>query len=296
MEYPRVEPFDAGEVVRRIDRAGGPRLEVVRPLGSGANGAWEVRRESGASSVLTWAAPLTRGSETNLDRCLALVRVARDLGVPAPAYQEIIGLPGGDAAVLQELAPGVPVERPTAQLVDALLEMCDRRREALADTGYADETSSLHLLRDGPGYCLHWTLRQHGSDTRGLLERIEAIGARPLADTLAGTDLVHFDYHLSNVLVHPDDPNRLTAIVDWGGARPGDISIDLVTLLLNLTIRAKGSGLDQLVDRHLQQNLSPDDLERFWAHGILRAIDWNLRHSPEMLGHWLMVAERHLPG
>jgi aminoglycoside phosphotransferase (APT) family kinase protein len=296
VSYPTVARLDIDSLVRRIASVGGPTLVPIRALSGGAVGAWEVGNERGTSSVLTWAPP--RGDDPasgSLNRAMEMIDIARGHGIPVPAYEAVIPLPEGDVAVLQEMVRGVLPPFATAGLVDSLVELADRRRDLLAATRFASETTSLCLVEDGPGFCLHGPLRDHDDRTRALLDRIEAIGTDVRASVMVGADLVHFDYHLGNVIVDPDDPTSVLAIVDWGGARAGSVALDLVVLLLDLVLRRSDSDVRDRVARHLRGAAEPEVLRGCLAHGILRLVDWRLRHSPEDRLDWLPEAESYLP-
>jgi aminoglycoside phosphotransferase (APT) family kinase protein len=292
--HPRTRRLDIAGVLERVGQAGGPTLTPLEPMGQGAVGAWLVRWPDGRTGVLTWAPPAPPNAPAGgLDRALALMDVARGAGLPVPRVQAVIPLPAGDVVIVQERAAGVPVPTPPGPaLIDHVIELTDRRRGLLHGHPPAGEATSLSLSGDGPGYCLHGPLAEHDHRTRALLERIEAIGADPGADALRGDDLVHFDYHLGNVLTDARDADRVTAIVDWGGARGGDVALDLAVLAFDLTRRAP--ALAARVERRLLETTTSADVRRIWAHVALRMVDWSLRHHPEHLDHWLGVAPRHL--
>ncbi|MFC7586120.1 phosphotransferase family protein [Nonomuraea antimicrobica] len=125
---------------------------------------------------------------------------------------------------------------PTAEIVAGMVEINRRCRGILA--GRQDlEPVRLHLRTDGPGFCLHGSLRAYDSRTRRLLDQVEEIG-RAFPDTLEGDDLVHYDFHAGNVLV--DAAGTVTGVIDWDGAARGDADLDLVTLRFDLARRAPG--------------------------------------------------------
>jgi aminoglycoside phosphotransferase (APT) family kinase protein len=109
-----------------------------------------------------------------------------------------------------------------------------------------------------------------------LLSWIEGIGNR-YGDSLDGSDAVHFDYHLGNVLVDPDRPEQVEAIVDWDGAASGHGGFDLVTMYLVVGPGVKcevgaGERLWRRVTGLPQSELLPS-----WAHLSLRMVDWAIR-------------------
>lgn len=286
--FERVRALDAPAVVVALRHAGGPHVELVRPLAGGAVGAWLVRWPDGHEGVLTW---LAQPAQLDVvERGIAITARAAAAGVPVPRYEAIVALDDG-IALLQDFARGVPATTVTDGLVDALLDLADRRRGILAGTTEADHPMPLHLRRPGPGFCLHEPLRAHSPATAAVLAAIQA--ATPADDALHGTDAVHLDYHVGNVLVDPDDPGRITAVVDWGGACAGRVELDLATLAFDLTWRSPGR-LQQRVEQHLVDTAPPDVFRAVWAHASLRLLDWSIRHYPEHVDAWLAVARRHL--
>ncbi len=291
VDYPTVARLDINEVLNAIASVGAAPVVPVRPLSGGAVGAWAVRRPNGETSVLTWRGP-RRGEDevASAQRITELVTIARAHGIPAPRYEDVVALPDGGVVILQEFVAGM---RPASgrQVVASLLELSERRRSVLSGTGYEKEGTALYLRQDGPGFCLHGPLRDHDRRTRRLLEWIEDVGSAT-DDVVVGTDLVHFDYHLGNVLVSADDASEVVAIVDWDGAGNGDVALDGVILALDLVLyNAEPAVVDQIVD-HLSATTPLLDLRSYWAHGLLRLVDWRLRHSPQDDLAWLPRAEQ----
>ena len=291
-EYRPVTRLDGDEVVRVILAAGGPRLEIREPMRGGAVGAFAVVRDDGTEWVLTVASPRVPGDdERRFDDALELMELARAWGVPMPRYEAVVPLPDGSAAILQERMPGVPVTEVTAALVDHVVGLAELRRNLLVGTRFEGRGIDLFLTRSGPGFCHHEPLRTHSDATRALLARIEAIGAE-YGDMLTGTDLVHLDYHLGNVLVHEHDHDRVAAIVDWGGARAGDLAVDLVLLRFDLSWRAPTFADD--VEQTLRNEIDDATFLRVWGHASLRLVDWSIRHHPQDVDHWVALAHHHL--
>jgi Phosphotransferase enzyme family len=291
-EHRPVSRLDGDEVVRAIRAAGGPSLTVRAPMREGAVGAFAVQRDDGTEWILTVDPPRRLGEDgTPFDDALELMELARDWGVPVPRYDAVIPLPDGSVAVLQERVVGVPVTETTAALVDHVVGLAEVRRNLVAGTRFAGRGFNLFLTTSGPGFCHHDPLWVHSDATRALLVRIEAVGA-DCGDVLTGADLVHLDYHLGNVLVHEDDHDRVAAIVDWGGARAGDLAVDLAILRFDLSWRAPGIGLD--VEQRLRNEIDDATFLQVWAHASLRLVDWAIRHHPQDVDHWVALAHRHL--
>ncbi len=292
-EFERVQQIDAPGVVRAVADAGGPRLELVRRLSGGAVGAWLVRRDDGRERVLTWSPPSRAGQPADrLGRSIEMMNLAASAGVPIPRYDMVVALADGGAAILQERVVGITPERVSETLVDELLAIADCRRGLALGSRFEGEPMPLHLHSDGPGFCLHAPLRTAGPSTAALLESIERT-VRPEDDALLGLDVVHFDFHIGNVLVDPNAPDRVVAIVDWGGAAPGQVELDLAMLAFDLTWRAPGAP-QQRVERHLVETADDDVFAKVWAHASLRLLDFTVRHFPADIDHWIGVVRRHV--
>jgi aminoglycoside phosphotransferase (APT) family kinase protein len=123
-----------------------------------------------------------------------------------------------------------------------------------------------------------------------LLREIEEIGAS-VPESLAGDDLVHFDFHAENVLV--DAEGAVTGVVDWGAVGRGHFALDLFTLRFDVARRA--CGLGPLMDEALRA--VPDEVAMAcWAHMSLRQVDWSIRHhTPADTAAWLDIAGRLRP-
>lgn len=291
--FERVKPIDAPAVVAAIAAAGGPRVELVERLPGGAGGAWLVSWDDAHHSVLTWAPPLHDGQpDGSFDRALAMMDLASANGVPLPRYEAVVPLADGSVAVLQQVVDGITPREVTSGLIDHLLELVDLRRGLVVGTEFSAARLPLYLRHDGPGFCLHGPLRAASSETAVLLDAIEAT-VDPDDDVLIGGDVVHFDFHLGNVLVAPDAPDRVTAVVDWAGATPGQVELDLAILAFDLTWRSPGP-IQQRVERHLLDTADDRVFAKVWAHASLRLLDWTIRHHPHDIDHWTTIARRHL--
>lgn len=284
-------PLDGPALVDAVVAAGGPALAPVGRLEGGEVGAWLVRWPDGHEAVLTRWVPIHGADPGSFPRTVELVERTAEVGIPVPRYEATVPLPDGSVAVVQERVEGVVPARPSVTLVDQLVAWTDRRRDLLGGTSLARSPMPLHLHADVPGFAPHATLRTGPTEARRVLEAIEAeVGD----DDLAGSDVVHFDHHVGNVLTDPVDAGRITGIVDWGGVRPGRVELDLAMLAFDLTWRSPGE-VQQRVERHLVQVSEPDVLAKVWAHASLRLLDFAVRHHPRDVDHWVGVARRHLP-
>jgi hypothetical protein len=283
--FSRVTRLDAVAAVRQLLEVTGVRLEVEGPCPGGQVGAAYVRWPGGRRSVLTLAPP---GAAAAAQRTEALLAVGRAHGVPAPRYAMVQELP--DATVIvQELLPGTPPAVPGRRTVESMIEVNRRCRGILADRD--GPAPSLYLREDGPGFCLHQPLAAYDWRTARLLAAIEEVGAA-VPEHLAGTDLVHFDFHPENVLI--DQAETVTGVVDWDGAGRSHGYFDLFSLRFDLARRAPDLG------RWLAEQLegtAPDEVVlACWAHMSLRLVDWSIRHyTAPYVTTWLGVAESLRP-
>ena len=277
--------LDAGAGVRQLAEVAGIRLEVEGPCPGGQVGAAYVRWPNGRRAVLTLAPP---GAAAAARRTEALLAAGRAHGVPAPRYTMVQELPGA-TVIVQEVLPGTPPAAPGRRTVESMIEVNQRCRGILADRD--DPAPSLYLREDGPGFCLHRPLAAYGRRTARLLAEIEEAG-EAVPEHLAGTDLVHFDFHPENVLV--DAAGTVTGVVDWDGAARSHGYFDLYTLRFDLARRAPELG------RWLAAQLrgaAPDEVVlACWAHLSLRLVDWCIRHyTAPYVTAWLEVAEALRP-
>lgn len=287
-----VVPIDAVKLRDAVATAGGPTFDLLERLDGGEVGAWLVRWPDGHLGVLTWSPPIAPGRPRGqLDDVMALMERARAAGVPLPRYEAVIDVGELGTAVLQERAIGLRPTTITTELIDQLLHLAEVRRGILAGTEFSGRPMPIYLSSSGPGWCLHETLRAHSAATASLLDEIEALAGDE--DFLVGDDLVHLDYHLDNILVDPDQPDRVTAVLDWGGARPGLVAVDLAILAFDLTCKA-AHPIRHRVETHLVATTSADVVPRLWGHAGLRMVDWAIRHHPGNVDHWVMVTSAHL--
>lgn len=275
-------------LVRRIRSQVGLSLRSVIPPRGGEIGVGRVEDPSGRIFILSSVPGDPEGRRQHA-RSLAVLEQLWARGHPAPRYEEVIDL-GDLLVVLQEEVVGVPLTFLSRALVDRLVQVMNERTAAMTERPEAGPLA-VYLNGDGPSFAQHWPLRGESHRTRRLLEWVEAVGDH-YGDALSGNDAVHFDYQAGNVLVRPDRPSEVSAIVDWDGASAGPIGFDLVTLAFVL-----GSELEREagVDAHLEgmlRSVPEETLVPSLAHLTLRLLDWCIRFHPEYLGYWLARAER----
>jgi len=84
----------------------------------------------------------------------------------------------------------------------------------------------------------------------------------------------------------------VVAIIDWDGADNGDVGLDAVVLALDLVLYDAAPALVERVTDYLTETTPDSSRRAFWAHGLLRLVDWRLRHSPDDDLSWLPRAEK----
>jgi Ser/Thr protein kinase RdoA (MazF antagonist) len=262
------------------------RLEIVGPLAGGEVGATEVRDQDGRRLVLKqWPGGDEEGAA--LQAGIELVETLRGAGYPAPRYLVADSFDGQLTAV-QTWVEGGQREDLTEAMVERLIALALRHGEVQApasDTFGAWLTGS--LLEGCDGYCLHEPLRTRSTETRALLDRIRAAGARTAGNLEPATGVVHRDFHHRNVLWQGDE---VAAVIDWEGAGVGDPAFDLVTLAFGLTVSTGPPPARELPWRAIEPSRPAEVLQAYAAHMALRQVDWSIRHrTPEDVEHWLRV-------
>jgi hypothetical protein len=292
-----VPRLDAADLLEQLRADAGADLELIGQLPGGEVGAALVRWPDGRESVLTHWGDATDDAWARIERTGDLLDLARDRGIAAPRYELVTRLPDR-IAVVQERLPGERPTRVDLTLVQELVAIAGRGAGLLR--GRPDVPAvDLHLLRSGPGFCLHQTLAQYDDRTRRLLDLVRRIGtASP--HRMAGDDLVHMDFHPGNVLV--DRTGAVTGIVDWDGAGRGDHRFALVTLRFDLAVpgvdaqdRSARSAAARWLDNRIDDLFDDATLRAYWAHMGLRQVDWAIRHhGPDDVDRWLTVAASRL--
>ncbi|GAA4206541.1 phosphotransferase [Actinocatenispora rupis] len=285
--WERAAKLDPSALTARVVAATGIPFEYVGPCAGGEVGAGYVRWPDGHDAVLTWA-PGVPGAR--VEQIGGMLDTARAHGLPVPAYELVVELPGAVALVQQRL-PGTVPDRLDEPLVDAMLRVHEGFGGLLAGR---DDLPALRLyLREpGPGFCLHEPLAGYDRRTARLLHWVREVGVT-VPDVVAGDDLVHGDFHYGNVLVAPD--GSVGGVIDWDGACRGDQRFDLVTL--RFAVPGGRPDLAARLDAELDARLTPDELRPYWASMALRQVDWAIRHyGDELVTYNLAIAETRLAG
>ena len=90
----------------------------------------------------------------------------------------------------------------------------------------------------------------------------------------SGASLVHNDYKFDNVMLDPEDPTRITAVLDWEMVTVGDPLMDLGTTLGYWMSADAGEELLGMPfnPRVLMENISRAELAEMYAEASARPI------------------------
>ena len=283
--------FSAEMAISLLAHETGEPYQLIGRLSGGETGAHKVLGPDGQPLVVKWDSR-PESCQLRSEAVVLSERLRTNASWPVPTQSVV------DAHevrfVIQEFMPGVPPEHFDNQLVEQLLALHSRRL-GLARPGdpvHWPTALIMTLTTGGEGYCLHSSLRGYDGQTRSLVERIEAFGSTIDGTDLIGHDIVHWDLHAGNLLVHE---RSLSAVVDTDFAVIGDASFDLVTLAMtSLTLpcdpgvrtRLFASAFDDLDDLRAQTYL---------AHLFIRLIDWPIRRGQRSeIAFWLSKADEML--
>jgi len=192
------------------------------------------------------------------------------------------------ALLLLEVVPGTNGPVLSTGLVDDLL------RVNSLFAGEADDGPHLwrqliecSLVEGLDGYCEHRSLQAFSEQTRKLLDRIRATGRSVDWGSLPADDLVHYDFHLGNVL--SVDGQQVSAIVDWDAVRTGDRLLDLAVLAFTSMWRADEQLVAAVWD-HLHEMGDEQRRSAYLHHTVLRLVDWTIRHNNPSTAHRTIAA------
>ncbi len=273
----------AATAIARVNEEHSLGVTLGERCPGGEVGAYYASAADGRRLVFKWSDdPLDRGQ---FDAVCHRVDHLRARGHLAPRYLPPCVVEGG-VVLFQEAMLGSWRDEVDASLVEHAIRLVELQAGA-ADVpgGWAS-----YVQIDGADdYCLHEPLRRHSPETRRLVERIESIGHD--VGGLPEGDLVHLDFHHRNIL---RDDDRLVAVVDWEGCRPGDRAFDLVTFCFGMTHAHAEPAVFEPAWARATEMTTADALAAYGAHMALRRVDWAIRHHPADVAVTLEVAQRYL--
>jgi aminoglycoside phosphotransferase (APT) family kinase protein len=216
-----VEQFPAGHSnLTYLLRCGANELVLRRPpFGNQVKSAHDMAREFRVLSRLSKVFPAA-------PRPYAYCDDESVIGSPFYVMERRRGLILRSPAPTQLALDPDMAGRLSTALVEqlALLHSIDYRAAELADLGKPDG----YIERQVSG----WTKRYEQAQTGDVPEMNRV--ARWLAEHLPGESraaVIHNDYKYDNVVLSPDDPARIVAVLDWEMATLGDPLMDLGTTL-----------------------------------------------------------------
>lgn len=239
----------------RLTFAGMPELGAT-------GGAAFVRWPDGRQAVLSRCPE----SETHLRRTAEILAHLRVCGVPAPRYDLIAELPECTVLIQERLPGDTTPSHIDPPMMRAMLAMIDDFAGLLA--GFPDVPLLDLTLEESQTAALE----RYDDRSRRLLAWIEQVRARGVR--MAGTDLIHRDYHRDNILFQGKE---ITGIVDWHDAknlRRGDRQYHLVNIAFDFAwaLGREWNTIDPAAMRLLDAALAevePELLDAYWAHNAL---------------------------
>ncbi|WP_410784815.1 phosphotransferase family protein [Kribbella sp. C-35] len=224
-------------VVAELNVALGTDYQVVRHL---TGGLQSTAYELTGGVVLKWTD--NPGWAPRVRKAAELVRRARAVGYPTPAWLAVGTTAAGSPYQLQELVPGSPPKLDDG-LARQLIEICELQRDLLPEDHEVTWSGwSSGVVFDG--WDGVWErVQAYDGETAELLELYGEL-CRPYSDEeLPRHDLVHGDLNMGNLLV---DDGRITGIVDIEAAGGGARAYDLVGLATSAARDGAEAGVDEL--------------------------------------------------
>jgi hypothetical protein len=266
---------------------------LVGRVGHGAfGGAWEVANRNGHRAVLkcVWDADWRPRLATAAD----VVDRLHARGALVPRFLACGYAPEHGTWYLQELLDGSSPARLDPSLLGDILHLSDLQAQACEHVPAAFDWAS-HIcaeLRDDAAGDLERVV-----DRIGCGHTLRAALSTLLPDSPGGTDAVHGDLLITQLLVHD---GRLAAVVDWEGAGRGERAQDLALLLYNIHAQADRTAVP--VDEHVADALAhaavdrsgAEEVSRYLAYHALHALGYVLAHNPHHAEWRLDLARRSL--
>lgn len=218
---PMIRQFDGGASNLTYQLDYGHRVLILRrpPFGHVTKSAHDMRREFGVLQRLRPVYPW-------VPRVLALCTDHEVLGCDFYVMEKVAGIiPRRDLPV--DLALGVEqLGKLCRSVLDRLIALhrLDYRKAGLADLGRGEG----YVGRQIAG----WSRRYRAARTEDVpdFEPVMAwLAARQPADV--ATCLIHNDFRFDNLVLDPEEPTEVIAVLDWEMATLGDPLMDLGILL-----------------------------------------------------------------
>ena len=257
-------------LLQHVNTIHGTTFELLERYSDGEQGAFAIIDRLGRRGVLKWQPDVSNLSRMQMAR--AVTDLLRDMHYPAPHYL-FIGCALEGVYSIQTALPGSPMRTITEPLVVRLLELNQLQKDrALPNLSDWHREAVATVLFGGRGYCLHTSLQHHSQETSTLLKTLQTLASIYQDEPHRTGDIVHNDFQHSNILVHNE---QISGIIDWDAPYAGDCVFDIATLLFyfydNLAVR-------ELLWHAALEQAALNLLRLYFAHLILRQVDWSLRY------------------
>jgi hypothetical protein len=278
--------MEPGELLQQINTRQGATFALVRKYVDGETGAFAITDQSGERYVLKWAAGAknlqwAEGARAVTDRL-------RSVGYPVPRYL-YIGILSEGIYSIQSALPGSPLRSLTIALLPRLLELNELQRgRAIPDKKSWHEEVIKTVLYGGDGYCLYSSMQQYSQETAGLLQELQSLVVAYQDEPHRTEDIVHGDFQQSNILIHA---GQISGVIDWDGGYAGDCTFDIATLLF---YSYDVPEVREQLWEYALARASIKLLAFYFAHLILRQVDWSLRYHDQTTGERYIVRSQML--
>jgi hypothetical protein len=257
-------------LLQHINIAHGTTFALIARYSDGEQGAFSIIDRSGRYGVMKWQPDVTNLSR--MQDAKAVTDHLRNIHYPAPHYL-FIGCTQEGVYSIQTTLPGSPMRAITEPLVARLLEL-NQLQENHAFPSLPDwhrEVVST-VLFGGVGYCLHTSLEHHSQETKTLLKTLQTLTSTYQHAPHRTGDIVHNDFQHSNILIHDE---QISGIIDWDAPYAGDCVFDITTLLFYSYDNLEAC---EILWHVALEQASLNLLRLYFAHLILRQVDWSLRY------------------
>jgi aminoglycoside phosphotransferase (APT) family kinase protein len=215
----------------------------VRQLAGGLQSSAYELTDGETAVVLKWAAD--PGWAPRVRRAHELVRRARTVGYPTPAWLTVGETAAGSPYQLQEFVTGEPLRIASVldrRLAQELIAICELQRDLVPEDGVSwSGWSSGVVFDDWDGV---WgRVHEYGGEVAELLDRYTELCRPYRGEVLPDDDLVHGDLNVGNLIV---DNGRIAGIIDIEAAGGGSRAYDLVSLATSAARDGAPAGVDEL--------------------------------------------------
>ena len=276
-------------LLQHINTTHGTTFELLERYSDGEQGAFAIIDRSGKRCVLKWQPDVSNLSRIQAAR--AVTDLLRNIHYPAPHYL-FVGCALEDVYSIQTTLPGSPMRDITKPIAARLLELNQLQRDnALPNLPDWHKEAVTTVLFGGKGYCLHTSLQHHSQETNSLLKTLQTLASTYQHEPHRTGDIVHNDFQHSNILIHD---GLVSGIIDWDAPYAGDCAFDIATLLFY-----SYDNLDvcELLWHAALARASLNLLRLYFAHLILRQVDWSLRYHDQATSEryisrgWILLQE-----